>query len=78
MGRSEIEAGGGSVDRQWLNSSSWRISGRQTPINCRVYTSEGTMSFAVLRDLAGFGASMPLSVSHRSTNRDAVDLAAAK
>jgi hypothetical protein len=78
MGRSEIEAGSGSDDRQWSNSSSQCISDSKTPINCHGYVSGWTMSYAMLGDVAGFRAGPPLSLSHWITTWDEFDFLAAK
>jgi hypothetical protein len=78
MGRSEIEAGGGSDDRQWLNSSSPWISEPQAPINCQVYIRGWTMSHVILGGVAGFRARPPLFLRDWITNWDEYNFAAAK
>jgi hypothetical protein len=76
MGRSEIEKGGGSDDRQWLNNSSQCVSEPETPVNCHVYISGWTVSHTMPGDVARFRAGPPLPLRHWSTNWDEFDFAA--
>jgi hypothetical protein len=78
MGRSQIEAGSGSEDRQWLNSSSQCILEPQPDINRHGYRSGFSMSCAMRGDVAGFRAGPLLSLHHWITNWDEFDFAAAK